>query len=83
MKERPKVGDRVEFNCRGVRIGTVVAIAETGVHFLVETPFTSPIARRPLDIGSNQKNLRISIDNIIRILPKVDPGDTETGVNLV
>jgi len=72
MKMRPKIGDRVEFHCRGVRIGTVVAVAETGVHFLIETPFTSPIARKPFEVGVDNLNLRIAINKIIRILPNED-----------
>jgi len=39
MKERPKVGDRVEFKYRGIFTGKVVdVVEETGVHFLIETP---------------------------------------------
>ena len=72
MKERPKVGDRVEFWSGGVRIGTVVAVAETGVHFRIEVPFTSKMRRRPYD--SEFKYLRISINAITRILPEVTPG---------
>jgi len=78
MKMRPKVGDRVEFKCRGVRIGKVVAVAETGVHFLIEAPFISPIARKPFEVGVNNMNLRIAINKIIRILPNEDqPKDDE------
>jgi hypothetical protein len=66
MKERPKVGDRVEFWRRGVQIGTVVAVAETGAHFLIELPFTSRMERKPWD--SECKQLRVGIDAIIRIL---------------
>jgi len=68
MKERPKVGDRVEFRSRGVRIGTVIAVAKTGVHFRIETPFTT--VRKPWDIGCKQRQLRISLGAIIRILPR-------------
>jgi len=70
VKERPKVGDRVEFQARGVRIGTVVGIVtETGIHFLIETPFTAKMRRKPWE--SELKLLRISIVAIIRILPEV------------
>ena len=60
MKERPKVGDRVEFPLYGkVRTGTVFAVvAETGAHFLIEMP-----------TGSKYKYKRVGLDAIIRILP--------------
>ncbi|MCK4703199.1 hypothetical protein KAT55_07570 [Candidatus Bathyarchaeota archaeon] len=60
MKERPKVGDRVEFRYRGVKIGTVAALAETGVHFLIKMP-----------IGYRCRQRQIGIDAIIQILPEV------------
>ncbi len=73
VKERPKVGDRVEFRSQrareyGVRIGTVIAVAETGVHFRIETPFTT--ARKPWESECNQRQLRIPLSAIIRILPE-------------
>ena len=55
---RPKVGDRVEFKAFGMaRTGTVTAVAETGVHFLIESP------------ELRQKYKRTGINAIVRILP--------------
>ena len=55
---RPKVGDRVEFKAFGMaRIGTVTAVAETGVHFLIESP------------ELRQKYKKTGISAIVRILP--------------
>lgn len=63
MKERPKIGDFIEFKNRGlIRTGTVVAVAETGVHFLVEMSLTSTITRKSLR--------RIGLSAIIQILTK-------------
>ena len=59
MKERPKVGDRVEFRYRGVKIGTVAAVAETGVHFLIKMPIRYRCRQR-----------QIGINDIIQILPR-------------
>jgi len=60
MRERPKVGDRVEFkHRRGVRTGTVIGVAETGVHFLIEL-------REP----GRFRHRRVGIGRIVRILPK-------------
>ena len=61
MRERPKVGDRVEFYSRGRRVGRVVGLAETGYHFLIEMPF--PLAR------DGKAWRRIPLSAIIRILP--------------
>ena len=62
MKPRPKVGDRVKFRYRGERTGTVLAIAMTGVHFLIEWS------------SGKYKTIRrlIGINKIIRILPEID-----------
>ena len=59
MKERPKVGDRVKFQFRGEKIGTVLAVAMTGVHFLIEWS------------SGRYKTIRrlIGITRIIEILP--------------
>ena len=57
MKKRPKVGDRVEFKYRGEHTGKVHAVAETGVHFIIEMPE-----------GYMKKYRRISLHNIKRIL---------------
>ncbi|GAH06851.1 unnamed protein product, partial [marine sediment metagenome] len=67
MKERPKVGDRVEFRLYGVaRIGTLVAVvAETGVHFLAE-----------MSTG-RFKFKRIAVNDIIRILPEAARGSSK------
>lgn len=63
MKERPKVGDRVEFRTYGMaRIGKVFAVAETGVHFLIEAP------------EFRGKYRKIGLDGIIRILPREGNG---------
>ena len=59
MKERPKVGDRVEFKYRGVLTGKVHAVAETGVHFMIEMPKKHRLKYR-----------LIGLSTIIRILPK-------------
>ena len=60
MKERPKVGDHVEFRSHGSsRIGKVVAVAVTGMHFVIETP-----------IGYKHRNRKIGMEAIIRILPR-------------
>jgi len=58
MKERPKVGDRVEFERRGVRTGVVISVAETGVHFLVE-----------VSAGHRRLLRQVGVHAIIRILP--------------
>jgi len=61
MKERPKAGDRVEFFYHRLpRTGTVIAVAETGVHFVIKTSKT----KRMLS-----KNLPVPLSKIIRILP--------------
>ena len=57
VKMRPKVGDRVKFKYRGEHTGKVHAVAETGVHFLVEMPE-----------GYMKKYRRVSLHNLIRIL---------------
>ncbi len=59
MKERPKVGDHVEFKShRYSQIGKIIAVAVTGMHFLVESP-----------IGHKHRNRKIGLTGIIRILP--------------
>ena len=64
MKIRPQAGDRVEFRSNRVsRIGKIIAVAVTGMHFVVETP-----------IGHKHRNRKIGLDSIIRILPRVEPG---------
>ena len=64
MKDRPKAGDLVEFRSqRSSRIGKVVAVAVTGMHFVIETP-----------IGYKHRNRKIGLDAIIRILPEVGQG---------
>ncbi len=67
MKERPKVGDRIEYESNGVRIGTVIAVAETGVHFTITTPN-----------GFKHKFRKIGLSAIIRILPEEDGNETKT-----
>lgn len=63
MKPRPKVGDRVKFRYRGERTGTVLAVAETGVYFLIEW-----------SIGRHKTMRRlIGVTRIIEILPGVEP----------
>lgn len=63
MKPRPKVGDHVKFQYRGERTGTVLAVAMTGVHFLIEWS------------SGRYKTIRrlIGINRIIEILPKIEP----------
>ena len=57
-KVRPKVGDRVEFKFgRGALIGEIIAVAETGTHYLIKMP-------RP-----KYARKRIRRSRIIRILP--------------
>ncbi len=61
MKERPKTGDRVEFLYRRLsRVGTIIAVAETGVHFVIKASKTKSLKVR---------HLRIPLSKIIRILP--------------
>jgi len=62
MKPRPKVGDRVEFRYRGLKIGTVIAVAVTGVHFLI----------RYLLGRCRYTHRLIGINRIIRILPEAE-----------
>jgi len=59
VKERPKVGDRVKFQYRGKKTGVVIAVAVTGVHFLIRYS------------SSRYKHMHklIGINAIIRILP--------------
>ncbi len=59
MKERPKVGDRVEFRYRGLKIGEVVAVAVTGIHFLIRYSVG----------GYKYVHRLIGINRIIKILP--------------
>jgi hypothetical protein len=74
MKERPKVGDRVEFRCRSVRIGTVVAVAETDAHFLIETPFTGRMERKPYELKRviSTRPLSIPVTVPVPVLPVRD-----------
>jgi len=62
MKPRPKVGDRVEFRHYGLKTGEVIAVAETGVHFLVKYPAGRYKYKRRL----------VGISFIIRILPEAE-----------
>jgi len=62
MKPRPKVGDRVKFQYRGEKIGKVVAVAVTGVHFL--TRFSSSKYK--------YTHRLVGINAIIEILPEID-----------
>lgn len=62
MKERPKVGDCVEFKYRGVFTGKVIeVVTETGVHFRIKMPK-----------GHIPRHRRVGLSKIIRILPRVD-----------
>lgn len=56
MKQRPKIGDWVEFRSYGHQIGKVTAIAITGVHFQISIP-----------VGK-YKMRRVGLSAIIRIL---------------
>jgi len=59
VKERPKVGDRVEFRAYGhARTGKVIAVAETGAHFLIEASWFK------------YKYRKAGLNDIIRILPE-------------
>lgn len=62
MKPRPKVGDRVEFRYSGKKIGTVVAVAVTGIHFLI----------RYLVGRYKYTHRLIGINRIIKILPEAE-----------
>jgi len=64
MKERPKVGDHIEYESNGVRMATVIAVAETGVHFTIDTP-----------IWYKYRYRKIGLDAIIRILPEEDDNE--------
>jgi len=58
--DRPRLGDRVEFLGRGVvRVGRVVAVAVTGVHFSVE-----------LEQPGRRTLRKITLSSVIRILPE-------------
>ena len=60
-KERPKVGEYVEFRYRRLpRTGKIVTVAETGVHFVIKTLKTKSM---------NSKHVLIPLSQIIRILP--------------
>ncbi len=60
MKERPKFGDNFEFRAYGhARTGTVTAVAETGMHFLIKAP------------EFMYKYKRIGLNDIILILPEM------------
>jgi len=64
MKKRPKVGDHVEFRSNRIsRIGKVVAVAVTGMHFVIESP-----------IGHKYRNRKVGMGSIIRILTPGSPG---------
>lgn len=83
MKRRPKVGDRVEFTYRrrSKKRGKVIAIAETGVHYMVETP-RSPRRSGEWSYEGAMYNpeltkLRVPLSKIIRILPSVTTGSPE------
>ena len=69
MKERPKFGDRVEFKSHGLTLeGKVIAVAPTGVHFLIETPFTPKVSRK---IWKYRRRLiKVRLSGILRILPR-------------
>ena len=62
MKERPKVGEHVEFlYYRLPRKGMIISVvAETGVHFVIKASKTKSLKVR---------HLRIPLSQIIRILP--------------
>lgn len=62
MKTRPKIGDRVEFRYRGLKIGEVIAVAVTGIHFLI----------RYSSKKYKYVHRLIGINRIIRILPEVE-----------
>lgn len=62
MKPRPRIGDRVKFQFHGERTGTVIAVAEIGVYFLIEWP-----------IGRHKTMRRlIGITRITEILPEAE-----------
>lgn len=62
-KQRPKIGDRVEFLYHGgVRIGRIIAMDEIGVHFLIE-----------FSTWRGYKQARIGLAAIVKILPKEEP----------
>lgn len=56
MKQRPKIGDWVEFRSYGKHIGEVTAIATTGVHFQIKIP------------TGRYKMRRVGLSSIVRIL---------------
>ncbi|MBA7474717.1 hypothetical protein ES707_10071 [subsurface metagenome] len=63
MKPRPKVGDHVGFQYRDKKVGEVIAVAITGVHFLIKYP-----------VGKcKYAHKLIGINAIIEILPKAEP----------
>ena len=61
MKERPKVGDQVEFRYYQLRRkGKIVTVAETGVHFVIKSSKTKSL---------KVKHIRVPLSRIIRIVP--------------
>jgi len=58
VKERPKVGDRIEYQSNGVRVATIIAVDEIGVHFTIDTP-----------PWFKHRFRKIGLSAIIRILP--------------
>lgn len=80
LKRRPKVGDRVEFrHHRRSKKGRVTGVvAETGVHFMIETP---RIRRRTGEWSYDGAMyapelivLRIPLSSIVKILPSGTAG---------
>jgi len=70
---KPKKGDRVQFTYhRGQRIGNVIAVASTGVHYVIETPFQPKTKRNPTESLLNRKKrqLKIPLHKITKIIPK-------------
>ena len=69
-RERPKLGDRVEFTYRGrglTRVGKIIAVDGPGVYFKVETDHTKHRVRREWD--GDKLVLHVPLSKIKRIIP--------------
>jgi len=69
-RERPKLGDWVEFKYRTreyTRVGKIIAVASSGVHFTIETDHTIYRSRRDWD--GDRLILHVPLSKIKRIIP--------------
>lgn len=67
-RERPKLGDTVEFINRGhTRVGKIVAVDGLGVYFVIESDHTKYAIRRGWDL--DKKRIHIPLSKIKKIIP--------------